>query len=81
MKKNEDNVWTQAAAQFQENLNQSWTQALANFQGMGATASPDTSHPALHFSTEKLESLRESYLKDATALMAENWISGKMELQ
>jgi polyhydroxyalkanoate synthase len=81
MKKNEDNVWTQAAAQFQENLNQSWTQALANFQGVGATASPDTSHPALHFSTEKLESLRESYLKDATALMAENWISGKMELQ
>jgi polyhydroxyalkanoate synthase len=48
---------------------------------VGATASPDTSHPALHFSTEKLESLRESYLKDATALMAENWISGKMELQ
>ena len=81
MKKNEDNVWTQAAAQFQENLNQSWTQALANFQGVGATASPDTSHPALHFSTEKLESLRESYLKDATALMAENWVSGKMELQ
>ena len=81
MKKNEDNVWTQAAAQFQENLNQSWAQALANFQGVGATASPDTSHPALHFSTEKLESLRESYLKDATALMAENWISGKMELQ
>lgn len=81
MKKTEDNVWAQAAAQFQENLNQSWTQALTNFQGVGATASPDTSHPALHFSTEKLESLRESYLKDATALMAENWVSGKMELQ
>ena len=81
MKKTEDNVWEQAAAQFQENLNQSWTQALTNFQGLGASASPDTSHPALHFSTEKLESLRESYLKDATALMAENWVSGKMELQ
>ena len=81
MKKTEDNVWAQAAAQFQENLNQSWTQALTNFQGVGATVSPDTSHPALHFSTEKLESLRESYLKDATALMAENWVSGKMELQ
>ncbi len=81
MKKTEDNVWEQAAAQFQENLNQSWTQALTNFQGVGASASPDTSHPALHFSTEKLESLRESYLKDATALMAENWVSGKMELQ
>ncbi len=81
MKKTEDNVWEQAAAQFQENLNQSWTQALTNFQGVGASASPDTSHPALHFSTEKLESLRESYLQDATALMAENWVSGKMELQ
>ena len=81
MKKTEDNVWAQAAAQFQENLNQSWTKALTNFQGVGASASPDTSHPALHFSTEKLESLRESYLKDATALMAENWVSGKMELQ
>ena len=81
MKKTEDNVWAQAAAQFQENLNQSWTQALTSFQGVGAAASPDTSHPALHFSTEKLESLRESYLKDATALMAENWVSGKMELQ
>ena len=81
MKKTEDNVWEQAAAQFQENLNQSWTQALTNFQGLGASASPDTSHPALHFSTEKLERLRESYLKDATALMAENWVSGKMELQ
>jgi polyhydroxyalkanoate synthase len=81
MKKTEDNVWEQAAAQFQENLNQSWTKALTNFQGVGATVSPDTSHPALHFSTEKLESLRESYLKDATALMAENWVSGKMELQ
>jgi polyhydroxyalkanoate synthase len=81
MKKTEDNVWEQAAAQFQENLNQSWTKALTNFQGVGAAASPDASHPALHFSTEKLESLRESYLKDATALMAENWVSGKMELQ
>ena len=81
MKKTEDNVWEQSAAQFQENLNQSWTKALTNFQGVGAAASPDTSHPALHFSTEKLESLRESYLKDATALMAENWVSGKMELQ
>ena len=81
MKKTEDNVWEQAAAQFQENLNQSWTKALTSFQGVGASASPDTSHPALHFSTEKLESLRESYLKDATALMAENWVSGKMELQ
>ncbi len=81
MKKSEDNVWQQVAAQFQENLNQSWTQALTNFQGVGATASPDTSHPALHFSAEKLESLRESYLKDATALMAENWVSGKTELQ
>ncbi len=81
MKKTEDNVWAQAAAQFQENLNQSWTQALTSFQGVGAAASPDTSHPALHFSTEKLDSLRESYLKDATALMAENWVSGKMELQ
>ncbi|MCF8147894.1 MAG: class I poly(R)-hydroxyalkanoic acid synthase [Sulfuritalea sp.] len=81
MKKKEDNVWTQAAAQFQENLNQSWTKALANFQGVGTAALPDTSHPALHFSTEKLESLRESYLKDATALMAENWVSGKMEIQ
>ena len=81
MKKTEDNVWAQAAAQFQENLNQSWTKALTSFQGVGASASPDTSHPALHFSTEKLESLRESYLKDATALMAENWVSGKMELQ
>ncbi len=81
MKKTEDNVWEQAAAQFQENLNQSWTKALTNFQGVGASASPDTSHPALHFSTEKLESLRESYLQDATALMAENWVSGKMELQ
>ena len=81
MKKTEDNVWEQAAAQFQENLNQSWTQALTNFQGVGATVSPDASHPALHFSTEKLENLRESYLKDATALMAENWVSGKMELQ
>ena len=81
MKKTEDNVWKQAAAQFQENLNQSWTKALTSFQGVGASASPDTSHPALHFSTEKLERLRESYLKDATALMAENWVSGKMELQ
>ena len=81
MKKTEDKVWKQAAAQFQENLNQSWTKALTSFQGVGASASPDTSHPALHFSTEKLESLRESYLKDATALMAENWVSGKMELQ
>ena len=81
MKKTEDNVWAQAAAQFQENLNQSWTKALTSFQGVGASASPDTSHPALHFSTEKLERLRESYLKDATALMAENWVSGKMELQ
>ena len=81
MKKTEDKVWKQAAAQFQENLNQSWTKALTSFQGVGASASPDTSHPALHFSTEKLERLRESYLKDATALMAENWVSGKMELQ
>ena len=81
MKKTEDKVWKQAAAQFQENLNQSWTKALTSFQGVGAAASPDASHPALHFSTEKLESLRESYLKDATALMAENWVSGKMELQ
>ena len=81
MKKTEDKVWKQAAAQFQENLNQSWTKALTSFQGVGAAASPDTSHPALHFSTEKLERLRESYLKDATALMAENWVSGKMELQ
>ena len=81
MKKTEDNVWEQAAAQFQENLNQSWTKALTNFQGVGAAASPDASHPALHFSTEKLESLRESYLKDATALMAENWVSGKAEFQ
>ena len=46
MKKTEDNVWAQAAAQFQENLNQSWTKALTNFQGVGASASPDTSHPA-----------------------------------
>ena len=81
MKKSEDNVWAKAAAQFQENLNQSWTQALTNFQGVSTAAAPDTSHPALHFSAEKLESLRESYLKDATALMAENWASGKAEIQ
>jgi polyhydroxyalkanoate synthase len=66
--------WTQAASQFQQNLGEGWKKALESFQSMstgGAGAAPGVL-PALGFAPDKLLSLQQAYVREATEL----WNSG-----
>ena len=66
--------WTRAAQQFQQNLTESWSKTLQPFLRMdlgGAAVNPSAEHP-LSFAPDKLEALRQQYLKEA----AELWQQG-----
>jgi polyhydroxyalkanoate synthase len=67
---NSESDWAQAGQQFQQHLGEGWTKALQSFQGMGTTGVP-SDMPKLNFSTDKLESLQQTYLKEAAALWNE----------
>ena len=67
--------WTQAAQQFQQSFGESWKQALQSFQQLGVPglgSMPGAAAPkTLGFSSEKLQTLQQNYIKEATALWHE----------
>jgi polyhydroxyalkanoate synthase len=62
--------WAQAASQFQQNLGEGWKKALESFQAMsmGSKEAAPGVLPALGFSPDKLVSLQEAYVREATEL-------------
>ena len=83
MTQNSPEFWTEAANQFQQSMSQGWAQALQSFKaidpgaagaglpGVGAKA------PEIKFSTEKLEELQQTYVKDAMGLFSEGFKAPK----
>ena len=67
--------WTQVAQQFQQTIGESWSKALQSFQhldlpDLGSMGGGAASKP-LSFSSEKLQELRQNYVKEATDLWKE----------
>ena len=62
--------WTKVAGQFQQNLEEGWKKALESFQAMsgGTPSAPSGLLPAMGFSNDKLQSLQEAYVREATEL-------------
>jgi len=62
--------WTKAASQFQQNLGEGWKKALESFQAMssGTPGASTCQLPAMGFSSDKLQSLQEAYVREATQL-------------
>ncbi|MES2999319.1 MAG: class I poly(R)-hydroxyalkanoic acid synthase [Pseudomonadota bacterium] len=67
---NSEAVWAQAVQQFQQSLAGGWAQALKSVPAMDSGGMQ--SMPQLQFSPEKLQSLQETYVKEA----AELWNGG-----
>ena len=63
--------WFAQAQQFQQNLATQWGQALQSFQQAGAGAAPQ-----LAFAPDKLQSLQEAYLREATELWNQSLTGG-----
>jgi polyhydroxyalkanoate synthase subunit PhaC len=65
--------WTQSAQQFQQMFGDGMAKAMQAFQGMGLPgAAPTASAPQISFAPEKLQTLQQQYMTDATAL----WTQG-----
>ena len=63
-----ESPWAVSAQQFQQIFGQSWAQALQSFQSLDLGAALPTAAPQLKFSPDKLKTLQQQYLKDATEL-------------
>ena len=71
MTNSNNEFWTRATEEFQQNLTKSWGQAMQTFQTMdlgGIVPPKDQSVPQLTFSQQKLKDLQAAYLEEATAL-------------
>ena len=65
--------WSQSAQQFQQMFADGMGKALASFQGMGLPgAAPAASTPQISFAPEKLQTLQQQYMTDATALWTQS---------
>jgi len=62
---NSEANWAQAAQQFQQQLGQYWGQALHSFQEAAPSAG---AVPSLQFAPDKLKTLQEAYVREATEL-------------
>ena len=75
MTQNSPDFWTQAAAQFQQNMTEGWTKALQSVQGMelGPKGLPAGGEkpPEIKFSPQKLEQLQKQYVEEAMALFGQ----------
>lgn len=62
--------WTKGASQFQQNLAEGWKKALESFQTLstGTPGAATCQLPAMGFASDKLESLQEAYVREATEL-------------
>jgi polyhydroxyalkanoate synthase len=71
MTNSQNEFWSRAGEEFQENLAKSWGQAMQTFQTMdlgGIVPPAQDAVPQLTFSQEKLKELQAAYLEEATAL-------------
>ena len=71
MTNSQNEFWSRAGEEFQENLAKSWGQAMQTFQTMdlgGIVPPAQNAVPQLSFSQEKLKELQAAYLEEATAL-------------
>ena len=71
MTNSNNEFWSRAGEEFQQNLAKSWGQAMQTFQTMdlgGILPAAENAAPPLTFSQEKLKDLQAAYLEEATAL-------------
>ena len=71
MTNSQNEFWSRAGEEFQQNLAKSWGQAMQTFQTMdlgGIVPPAQDAVPQLTFSQEKLKELQAAYLEEATAL-------------
>ena len=71
MTNSQNELWSRAGEEFQQNLAKSWGQAMQTFQTMdlgGIVPPAQDAVPQLTFSQEKLKELQAAYLEEATAL-------------
>ncbi len=71
MTNSQNEFWSRAGEEFQQNLAKSWGQAMQTFQTMdlgGIVPPAQDAVPQLTFSQEKLKELQAAYLQEATAL-------------
>ncbi len=70
-----DAGWAGSARQIQQKLSESWMQALEAFRQAGGSAAPDAgaaqARPAITFSPDKLASLQQQYVKEASELWSQ----------
>lgn len=77
MTQDNSDIWSQSAAQLQQQLESGWTGAMQALQNMmapmhsGLPAVPDVGAPKVHFSPAKLQQLQQQYLQEASQLWSE----------
>ena len=71
MTNSNNEFWSRASEEFQQNLSKSWGQAMQTFQTMdlgGIVPPAENAVPQVSFSQEKLKELQATYLEEATSL-------------